>query len=110
MTAATEQARPVGWRPFRRVAVVDRAFDPVRSYLSAAPARLLGEGSTAPAGGDGVRTGLHVRRAGLDMSRDARVVLGDLRQQSTAPKQQWGGPGRRVFLRLEDAARPEGEA
>ena len=204
MTAATEQARPVGWRPFRRDAVVDRAFDPVRSYLSAAPARLLGDGSTAPAGGDGVRTGLHVRRAGLDMSRDARVVLGDLetgsrfarielkwadarrpklfpllealleitpavsedrpttrlalsggyvppfgrfgavadrlvgrrlvlqsverflgrfaesleqdlppepvRQQPTAPKQQWGGPGRRVFLRLEDAARPEGEA
>ena len=41
MTAATEQARPVGWRPDRRDAVVDRAFDPVRSYLSAAPAARL---------------------------------------------------------------------
>jgi hypothetical protein len=205
MTAATEPSRPVGWRPFRRHAIVDRAFDPVRSYLSAAPARLLGDRAATPAGGDGVPTGLHLRRVGLDMSREARVVLGDLetgsrfariqlkwadarrpklfpvlealleitpaasddgpktrlvlsggyvppfgrlgaaadrligrrlvlqsvdsflgrfaesleqdlppepvRQwQSTGPKQEWGGARRRVFLRLEGAARPEEEA
>ncbi|MGH9009834.1 MAG: hypothetical protein ACRDYF_08325, partial [Acidimicrobiia bacterium] len=78
MTAATEQSRPTGWRPFRHDTDVDRAFDKVRSYLSATPGRLLGDGPAAESGGAGRRTGLHVRRAGLDLSREVRVVLGDL--------------------------------
>lgn len=68
MTVAAEQPPLPGWRAFRGEASVDRGFDRVRSYLSAVPDRVLGD---AP-------TGLHVRRAGLDVSREVRVVVGDL--------------------------------
>jgi hypothetical protein len=56
------------WRPVRREASVERAFDRIRSYLSANPSAVLGD----------LPMSLHVRRAGLDLSRNARVERGDL--------------------------------
>jgi hypothetical protein len=76
------------WRPIRRVAHVRREFDRIRSYVTVNPAAVLGD---RPAG-------LHVRRAGLDMSRDVRFVVGDL---------EIGGHSVRIPLRWADARRPE---
>ena len=92
----TEDRRHTGWRELRHYAHVDRDFGQVRSYLAAAPDRLLS--AHRPTHNDGgLRTGLHVQRAGLDVSRDVRVVLGDL-EMSTR--------GIRVTLHWEDARRP----
>jgi hypothetical protein len=92
----TEDRRRTGWREIRHYAHVDRDFGQVRSYLAATPDRLLSEHRPAHDDG-GLRTGLHVQRAGLDLSRDVRVVLGDLELSTRSI---------RVPLRWEDARRP----
>ena len=51
-----------------QTSLVARGFESVRSYVSARPDVLLGEDPT----------GLHVRRAGLDISRDVRMTHGDV--------------------------------
>ena len=78
MTAPTDQPRQVGWHAFRHETEVARAFDRVRSYLSADPRRLLGDGAAGMPDGEIGRTGLHLHRAGLDLSRPVRVLMGDL--------------------------------
>jgi hypothetical protein len=90
-------AQPQGWRTFRHFAYVDRPFRDVRRWIAASPHRIL----AAPAGstGDGppAVSELRVRRAGLDLTRDVRMVVGDI---------QIGIHSARLPLRWEDAARP----
>jgi hypothetical protein len=84
-------------REVRYLAYVDRDFGQVRSYLTADPQRLLRDLPPTRDAGGGVRTGLHLHRAGLDVSRDVKVVLGDLQLSARSV---------RVPLHWEDARRP----
>lgn len=97
MAPATEHHPPVAWRAFGQDASVARRFAAVRSYLSAAPGRLLGDSRAAGPDLTEGRTGLHVRRAGLDVSREVQVVLGDLEME---------GHSMRIPVRWADARRP----
>src|SRR6266508_3126761 len=83
-------------REVRHFAYVDRDFGQVRSYLTAAPERLLPDHPPSRDPGGGLRTGLHLHRAGLDVSRDVRVVLGDLQMSARSV---------RAPLHWEDARR-----
>lgn len=85
------------WREFRHYAYVDRACADVCRLLAEEPERVLG----APPDTGAVReqrTGLHVRRAGVDLSRDVRLVRGDLVLDADAA---------RLPLRWEDAEQPK---
>src|SRR5207244_2431790 len=84
-------------REVRHFAYVDRDFGQVRSYLTAAPERLLPDHPPTHDGDGGLHTGLHLQRVGLDVSRDIRVVLGDLQTSARTV---------RVPLHWEDARRP----
>jgi hypothetical protein len=100
-TAATTSPidHPEHWRTVRQFAYVDRAFRDVRRYLAADPARIIGRGQPdAGSVHDGALTELHVRRAGFDLVRDVRMVMGDL---------QVGIHNARLPLRWEDATRPQ---
>lgn len=88
MTAAIDDARLQAARTFRVDAFVDREFERVRSYVSASPECLLGDGVTS----------VHVGWAGLDLSRPIRVTGGDL---------QMGSRFARILLRWADARHPE---
>lgn len=91
--------RPDRWRTVRQFAYVDRAFRDVRRYVASAPARILGDGRLDESGGpDEPIAGLHVRRAGLDLVRDVRMVMGDLAV---------GIHNARLPVRWEDAAHPD---
>jgi hypothetical protein len=75
---------------------VDRPYADVCRLLAKDPERVLGH----PGDTDAVReqrTGLHVRRAGVDLSREVRIVRGDLVLDEDAA---------RLPLRWEDAERP----
>ena len=88
MTATIdEEARPLAGRTFRVDAFVDREFERVRSYVSASPECLLGEGVTS----------VHLVWAGLELSRRIRVTGGDL---------EMGSRFARMPLRWADAERP----
>ena len=97
MAIDTEAPRWTGWRPVRHFAYVDRAFSQVRSYLAAAPSRLLGDNLAADGERGGQLTDLHLQRAGVDVSRNVRVLLGDI---EIAPRCI------RIPLHWEDARRP----
>ena len=84
-------------REVRHYAYVDRDFGQVRSYLTAAPQGLLRDHSLTRDAGGGLLTGLHLHRAGLDVSRDVRVVIGDLQLSARSV---------RAPLHWEDARRP----
>jgi hypothetical protein len=75
------------WRAIRRDAFVERAFDPIRSYLSVNPGAVLGD----------LPAYLHVRAAGLDVSRNVRADRGDL---------EVGGHLVRIPLEWSDVRRP----
>jgi hypothetical protein len=86
-------------RTVSQFAYVDRAFRDVRRHVASAPTRILGDGPPEASGGpDEPTAGLHVRRAGLDLVRDVRMVLGDL---------EVGVQSARLPLRWEDAAHPD---
>jgi hypothetical protein len=87
MSVAIDQARPASGRTFRVAVYVDRAFDRVRSYVTASPDCLLGDGVT----------GVPVRWAGLELSRNVRVTGGDL---------EMGSRFARLPLQWADARRP----
>lgn len=88
MQAGTKDRGAGGWRPIRRIARVGRAFDRIRSYVTVNPSAVLGDRPT----------GMHVRRVGLDLSRDVRFVLGDL---------EIGAHAVRIPLHWADARRPK---
>ena len=88
MTTATERDHPPGWRAVRDSVYVDRAFDRVRSYVSASPECLFGDRAA----------GLHIRLGGVDVSRDVRLTHGDL---------ETGSRFARMPLRWADARRPK---
>ena len=103
MTDTAATTPPTGhserWRTVRQFAYVDRAFRDVRRYVTAAPARIIGGGRPdALLAPDGPGTELHVRRAGLDLARHVRMVMGEL---------QVGIHNARLPIRWEDASRPE---
>lgn len=92
----TQESHDRTWRDIRHCAYVDRPFAEVCRLLAEEPARVLGD-----SGDGGVvreqRAGLHVRRAGVDVSRDVRILRGDLLLDEDAA---------RLPLRWEDAERP----
>lgn len=96
MALETEVPRWTGWRPVRHFAYVDRPFSQVRSYVAATPGRLFGHGPAA-GGRGGQLTDLHLQRAGLDVSRDVRVLRGDMEVTHRRV---------RIPLHWEDARRP----
>lgn len=75
------------WRPVHRDAYVQRAFDRIRSYLSVDPGAVLGD----------LPAYMHVRAAGLDVSRNVQVDRGDM---------EVGGQVVRIPLGWSDARRP----
>ena len=75
------------WRPVCRDASVERAFDQIRSYLAVNPGTVLGD----------LPAYMHVRAAGLDVSRDVHADRGDL---------EVGGHVVRIPLGWSDARRP----
>lgn len=88
MTAAIDEARPRAGRTFSVDSYLEREFERVRSYVSASPECLLGDGVTS----------VHVGWAGLDLSRPIRVTGGDL---------DMGSRFARIALRWADARHPE---
>jgi len=70
-----------------QMSLVPRGFESVRSYVSVRPDVLLGEDPP----------GLHVRRAGLDISRDVRMTHGDVETERRLLQ---------LELRWADARRP----
>jgi hypothetical protein len=104
MAPARDHYPGVTWRAFRQDAHVARGFAAVRSYLAAVPGRVLGDSLAARSDPTEGRTGLHVRRAGLDVSRDVQVVLGDLEMDARSMRipVSWADAGRpRLFPVLE---------
>jgi len=87
MNAAIDDARPDAGHAFRAGTYVDREFERVRSYVSASPECLLGDGVTS----------VPVSWAGLELSRGVRVTGGDLAM---------GSRFARMPLRWADARRP----
>jgi len=88
MTAAIDDARPKAGHAFRVDTYVDREFERVRSYASASPECLLGDGVTS----------VPLSWAGLELSRVVRVTGGDLAM---------GSRFARMPLRWADARHPE---
>lgn len=83
-----------GWRTIRHFAYVDRAFRDVRRAVAAAPQSILTDAPEAT----GVGTAeLRVRRAGFELGRDVRMVIGDI---------EVGIHSARLPIRWEDATRP----
>jgi len=80
-----------GWRALRHFAYVDRPFRDVRRAVAAAPQRVV----TDPAGP--ATAAVRVHRAGLDLARDVRMIIGDV---------EIGVHSARLPLRWEDARRP----
>ena len=88
MTATIDRhAHLGGSRAFRVEAYVDREFERVRSYISASPDCLAGDGVAA----------LRLGCMGLDLSRPVVVTIGDV---------EMGSRFARTALRWADARRP----
>jgi hypothetical protein len=86
-----------GWRTIRHFAYVDRPFRDVRRAIAAAPQRILAGVPQAGGAAPEPTAELRVRRAGFDIGRDVRMVLGDI---------DVGIHSARLPLRWEDATRP----
>jgi hypothetical protein len=86
MISAGQAEASEGWRTIRHFAYVDRPFRDIRRALTAAPQRVLTD-----------TTELRVRRAGFDVGRDVRMVMGDIAV---------GIHNARIPVRWEDAGRP----
>jgi len=65
-----------GWRTVRHYAYVERPYEAVWAKLAQAPRQVLG-GDDAPSAG-GALAELHVRRAGIDVSRAVKIKFGGL--------------------------------
>src|SRR5689334_7854639 len=77
-----------------QTSLVGRGFESVRSYVSVRPDVLLGEDPT----------GLHVRRAGLDISRDVRMTHGDVEteRRPVQPEVRWPDARRPTWFPVFD--------
>jgi hypothetical protein len=84
------------WREVRHYARVDRPFGEVCRMLATDPERVVGHPGRDPDGHERL-AGLRLRRAGVDLNRDVRVILGRLILDTDAA---------RLPLRWEDARRP----
>ena len=82
------------WREIRHYTYVERPFDDVWVLLAQSPGELLGRASEASYVR---RASLHVRRAGVEMSRDVRLRFGGLVCEERRA---------RLSLRWEDAHHP----
>jgi copper chaperone CopZ len=85
------------WREVRHYAYVDRPFAEVGQLLASAPERVVGHPGEAAAPRERL-SDLHVRRAGIDMSRDVQITIGGIVLDEDAA---------RLGLRWEDARRPK---
>lgn len=65
-----------GWRSVRHYAYVDRPYEDVWPALARAPRQVLGGDDHGPGGGE--TSPLHVRRAGIEVSRDIRMSFGGI--------------------------------
>ena len=65
------------WREVRHYAYVNRLFADVAEVLATAPERMIGPPGE-PVTGHERLSGLHVRRTGVDLSRDVRITIGAL--------------------------------
>lgn len=92
------KADPKGWRTIRHFAYVDRPFRDVRRAMAAAPQRMLASPSGSTDGEAEPRAELRVRRARLDLTREVRMVLGDV---------EIGVRSASLPIRWEDATHPE---
>lgn len=86
------------WREVRHYAYVDRPFADVGQLLASAPERVVGHPGVAAA--HERLSDLHVRRAGIDMSRDVQITMGGIVLDEDAAAARLG-------LRWEDARRPK---
>jgi hypothetical protein len=90
-----EDRRPDGWREIRHYAYVERPFDDVSGLLARSSGQqVLGRASEASYVR---RASLHVKRAGVEMSRDVRLRFGGI----VCDEQR-----ARLSLRWEDAHHP----
>jgi hypothetical protein len=85
------------WREVRHYAYVDRPFAEVGQLLATAPERVVGHPGEAPEIRER-RSDLHVRRAGIDLSRDVEITIGGIVLDEDAA---------RLALRWEDARQPK---
>lgn len=92
--APSEDRRADGWRKIRHYAYVERPFDDVWGLLARSPGQVLGRASEASYARV---ASLHVKRAGVEMSRDVRLRFGGLVCDEHRA---------RLSLRWEDAHRP----
>jgi hypothetical protein len=90
-------AHPNGWRTIRHFAYVERPFRDVRRAVADAPQRLLADASASNGADPAPVAELRIRRAGLDLARDVRMVIGDV---------QVGIHSARLPIQWEDATRP----
>jgi hypothetical protein len=89
-----EDHRAGGWREIRHYAYVERPFDDVWALLARSAAEVLSGGSEASGTPE---TSLHVKRAGVEMSRAVRLRFGGLVCDERRA---------RLSLRWEDAHHP----
>jgi hypothetical protein len=92
-----QDSHPNGWRTIRHFAYVERPFRDVRRAVADAPHRLLAEPSAATGADIAAVAELRIRRAGLDLTRDVRMISGDV---------QVGIHSARLPIRWEDATHP----
>lgn len=85
-----------GWATVRHYAYVERPYDDAWAALAAAPHQVLGAG-TSEGSGPGISE-LHVRRAGVHLSRAVTIRFGGMVCEEDMT---------RMALRWEDARRPE---
>jgi hypothetical protein len=90
----TEDRRADGWRKIRHYTYVERSFEDVWALLARSPGQVLGRASEASY----VReASLHVKRAGVEVTRDVRLRFGGIVCDQHRARQS---------LRWEDAHHP----
>lgn len=96
MSAVTrrEEQSPAGWREIRHYAYVERPFDDVWGLLARSPALAFGAEPQDAGAGEAL---LHVRRGGMEVSREVRLHFGGLVCNKDRA---------RLSLRWEDAQHP----
>ena len=94
---STEEQKDTTWREVRHYAYVQRPFAGVAELLATAPERVVGRPGETTGPHEGL-AGLHIHRAGVDLSRDVRITIGGVVLDEDAA---------RLALHWEDAHQPK---